>query len=303
MVNRNFINLLFALGCIFSFGLQGFAQTYKFDEHIKVALRMIGHEILLNSDDSTSRILPIEKEATHYKIQFEKTFQFDPGDLVSTIDGIVDETKIANHYLVEVKDFKTEQVVYSYEKGNSNYSTIVPCQGRIQPEGFYAILFTVLDSTPPILASYSEIKSQAPLPLIRSKRPKYFTFSLLGISLILLLSFFLFARKKGRITRFNSNLISLGEYKFDKQNMQLLRQHEKIELTGKEAELLFLLYSNANTTLEKTIILKNVWGDDGYYIGRTLDVYISKLRKKLESDTNLKIVNIRGVGYKLIMNM
>ena len=53
--------------------------------------------------------------------------------------------------------------------------------------------------------------------------------------------------------------------------------------------------------LEREVILKTVWGDDGDYIGRTLDVFISKLRKKLEANTNLKIVNIRGVGYKLVI--
>ena len=62
-----------------------------------------------------------------------------------------------------------------------------------------------------------------------------------------------------------------------------------------------LLYQKANTTVERDIILNKVWGDEGDYVGRTLDVFISKLRKKLETDSTIKIVNIRGVGYKLVI--
>ena len=73
-----------------------------------------------------------------------------------------------------------------------------------------------------------------------------------------------------------------------------------IDLTGKEAELLNLLYENVNITVKKEEILHQVWGDEGVYEGRTLDVFISKLRKKLEYDESLRILNIRGVGYKLL---
>jgi hypothetical protein len=60
--------------------------------------------------------------------------------------------------------------------------------------------------------------------------------------------------------------------------------------------------SSVNATVERDDILKSVWGDDGDYVGRTLDVFISKLRKKLEADSNIKIINIRGIGYKLVLN-
>jgi len=65
--------------------------------------------------------------------------------------------------------------------------------------------------------------------------------------------------------------------------------------------LLSLLYASVNETVNKETLLNKVWGDEGDYVGRTLDVYISKLRKKLESDTSIKLKNIRGVGYKLIV--
>ena len=63
-----------------------------------------------------------------------------------------------------------------------------------------------------------------------------------------------------------------------------------------------MLYTSENKTLEREHILNVIWGDEGDYVGRTLDVFISKLRKKLIADTNLKIENIRGIGYKFVMN-
>ena len=98
-------------------------------------------------------------------------------------------------------------------------------------------------------------------------------------------------------------MIALGDYRFDKRNTELLFDQERIVLTSKESDLLILLYNAVNTTIERDVILNRVWGDEGDYAGRTLDVFISKLRKKLEADPKLKIVNIRGVGYKLVMDV
>lgn len=66
--------------------------------------------------------------------------------------------------------------------------------------------------------------------------------------------------------------------------------------------MLDLLYTNLNQTVNREHILQVVWGDEGDYLGRTLDVFISKLRKKLGADSNLKIVNIRGIGYRMVLN-
>jgi DNA-binding response OmpR family regulator len=84
--------------------------------------------------------------------------------------------------------------------------------------------------------------------------------------------------------------------------MHLILGNEVTELTGKEVALLTVLHDSVNQTVEREVILNKVWGDEGDYIGRTLDVFISKLRKKLAADPDLKIANIRGVGYKLIVN-
>jgi len=82
--------------------------------------------------------------------------------------------------------------------------------------------------------------------------------------------------------------------------MTLIYKGDIIELSSKETDLLFLLFNHKNKVMTRENILQIVWGDEGDYIGRTLDVFISKLRKKLAKDPNVKIVNVRGIGYKLI---
>ena len=120
--------------------------------------------------------------------------------------------------------------------------------------------------------------------------------------LLLVLVFYIFWKRK-RNSTIDPSWIPLGEYYFDQRNMELVIEQQHIELTSKEADLLMLLYNEANTTVERDVILNMVWGDEGDYVGRTLDVFISKLRKKLEFDSKVKIVNIRGVGYKLVLDV
>ena len=302
MVKRYFLNLVLIFFCVVVLGFNTVAQSYNTKAHIELSLRMIGHKILLHSKDSTSLVLPVEQDANQYKIQFGSNFQFEPEQLVATIDNVVNETEIAERYLVEVKDCYTGQVVYSYEKGNSVHTSIVPCTGRIQPKACYTILFTILEPITPVIASNYDYVNSSQVILPTPKQPNYLMFALLVLSLAMLFGLFAFFRNRKPGIEIQTNIISLGEYQFDKRNMKLLHQNDKTELTGKEAELLYLLYNKVNSTIDRTIILKEVWGDDGDYVGRTLDVYISKLRKKLEADTNLKIVNIRGIGYKLVMN-
>ncbi len=91
------------------------AQNEQDERHIEVSLRMIGHQVLLSSKDSISRVLPIIKENDRYKIVFESEFEFEPEELVATFDRIVKETGIAKSYIVEVEECETREVVYSYE--------------------------------------------------------------------------------------------------------------------------------------------------------------------------------------------
>ena len=92
---------------------------------------------------------------------------------------------------------------------------------------------------------------------------------------------------------------SLGHYEFDFANLLLKNHKTEKSLTQKEADVLKLLYQNRERVLKREEILKQVWGDDDYFMGRSLDVFISKLRKYLREDTAIQIVNYHGVGFKL----
>ena len=95
-------------------------------------------------------------------------------------------------------------------------------------------------------------------------------------------------------------LYKLGEFMFDTQKQTLTIGKKIIKLTTKESELLKLLCSHANEILERNYALKTIWVDDNYFNARSMDVYITKLRKILKADPEIEIINIHGKGYKLI---
>lgn len=94
------------------------------------------------------------------------------------------------------------------------------------------------------------------------------------------------------------NIYEIGKYHFDCKNMQIFNDTEKITLTQREAELLQLFLNNKNTVLKREEILKSLWGDDDYFMGRSLDVFISRLRKILANEKGIAIENIHGVGFR-----
>lgn len=115
----------------------------------------------------------------------------------------------------------------------------------------------------------------------------------------------LIARIKAIINRTKENTnhfddITIGKMSFNPK-MQILKSKDKsIKLTTKESELLILLCKNKNDILERNFALKAVWGDDNYFNGRSMDVYIAKLRKYLKEETNIQIINVHGKGFKLL---
>lgn len=94
-------------------------------------------------------------------------------------------------------------------------------------------------------------------------------------------------------------VFKIGKFTFDYNNHLLTSPEKEIRLTRKEAEVLRLLSINMNKLVRREIALKNIWGEDDYFMGRSMDVYITKLRKFLQEDTNVSIVNIPRTGFKL----
>ena len=97
----------------------------------------------------------------------------------------------------------------------------------------------------------------------------------------------------------SGGIYTLGKYTFDSLNHELRIAEKRIALTTKEVELLRVLYNHKNQLITREKTLKAVWGNDNYFIGRSMDVFITKLRKYLKDDPDISIVNIHGTGFRL----
>jgi DNA-binding response OmpR family regulator len=110
----------------------------------------------------------------------------------------------------------------------------------------------------------------------------------------------------GRSEKHKTNLptenFSIGNYEFNNIIQELTLGNESVKLSFREASLLKMLIENKNQVLARKLALDYLWGEDNFFAARSMDVFITKLRKHLKHDTNIEIVNIRGVGYKLIIN-
>lgn len=106
------------------------------------------------------------------------------------------------------------------------------------------------------------------------------------------------------LKRANSNAleanekIAIGSYIFDKENLQLLHKYKNQRLTDKEAQLIQYLLENKNGLIKKELVLKNIWQNDDYFSGRSLDVFISRIRKYFIEDKNISLETIRGIGFE-----
>lgn len=97
----------------------------------------------------------------------------------------------------------------------------------------------------------------------------------------------------------NEGIIDICTYQLDFRNLKLAHKEEEKKLTKRETAILKLLSENRNKVIERSLVLNLIWGDDNYFNGRSLDVFITKLRKYLKHDENIQINNIHGVGFKL----
>ncbi len=105
--------------------------------------------------------------------------------------------------------------------------------------------------------------------------------------------------RRTRDNHVEDKVMNVGKFQFDPFSFTLKCNDDEKTLTQKEAEVLKLLYRNRDRVLKREEILTEVWGDDDYFMGRSMDVFISKLRKYLKTDPDIQIVNYHGVGFRL----
>jgi DNA-binding response OmpR family regulator len=116
----------------------------------------------------------------------------------------------------------------------------------------------------------------------------------------LLLKIQIFIKRKFITVEEGSKIFSIGHFEFDYSNLRLISPEDEQTLTQKEGDLLKELIINKNNILKRENILEKLWGRNDYFLGRSMDVFISRLRKYLRSDDSLKIENVHGVGFKLL---
>ncbi len=276
------------------------------DQRIKVALRTISHEFLLQVNDSTSRILPIETIDGRYVVRFENEFSFEPDLLLFAVYKVYEHKDIQENFIVEVEECKTKALVHSFQVSQVFEKSMAPCKMRGLPKNCYVFYFTEIEVDKALPQKEVLYIDNTNTP-VHSGEKSTSTYVLSALVLAIGGGGFYYLKSKHTnnetesVASVPSHYISIGKYVFDKRGMTLLLDEVSVELSAKETDLLDLLLTHENQTLEREFILNQVWKDEGSYVGRTLDVFISKLRKKLTDDSNIKIINVRGVGYRFII--
>ena len=251
----------------------------------EILLRKLGHELLLQSGDSTSRVLPVKMISEYeYQVGFEKDLTFKPALLVNTTRRLLAKDPQAVNYVVNVLNCGSSNVTYGFAISKNKKDDIVACIGREQPKACYRI----------------NIKFKPTGNTVANNR--YFLGSLPFLALVGFIFF-----KSGKPQRVSADnhdneVLTLGSASFDLKNRKLIIKQKETDLTATESRLLLIFAQSPNTTIERSRLQKEIWEDEGVIVGRSLDMFISKLRKKLEPDPDINIVVIRGKGYKLETN-
>ena len=251
----------------------------------EVLLRRIGHEILLQSGDSVSRVLPVKKTGENeYQVSFENELTFQPDSLVNTTRRVLAQDQGDRTYIVNVLNCGSSSVAYGYAISRNRKDDIIACLGRRQPKACYLI----------------SIKFQP----TKTNTAKY-AYLLGSLALLGCIGYIFWKPGKSRNVLPENpehqpdSMFTLGSVLFDAQSRKLLINDRTIDLTVTETRVLRMFALSPNEIIERSRLQKEIWEDEGVIVGRSLDMFISKLRKKLEVDPDIKIVVIRGKGYKL----
>lgn len=284
-INRNVLFLLLPLFLIaVSFVAIETNSSTGFERSKRdVLLRKIGHELLLQSGDTSSRVLPVVKiNENVYQIKFENELTFQTASLVSITKRLLQKDPDAQDYIVKVLNCANSNVVYAFAISKNQKDDIVSCIGRRQPKACYVISI-----------QFNEKNTNG-------LRYAYF-FGGLAFLMLLVFAYSKVVKPKKKTSSKVSHdkPFILGAMVFDAQKRQLLQNEVCVDLTDTETRLMQIFAQSPNQIIERSRLQKEIWEDEGVIVGRSLDMFISKLRKKLELDANINIVVIRSKGYKL----
>ena len=257
------------------------------ESNYQPALRLIGHKLLLSAGDNKSRVLPIRNLSDkEFQIQFGHPLSLEPDSIFNIISSTIKLASLPAQYTANVFDCSKNENVYSFSMSDAESKSLVPCLGRTLPKDCYYININFSTSA--------------------GINKKYILAG--GIVLLMLLSYmaYVFYKRKKKVpisesesTVPDKNAINIGKFIFYVDQRHLEIDEERIELTDKETKLLHIFATTPNEIIDRQKLQKEVWENEGVIVTRSLDVFISKLRKKLEKDPNIRLVNVHGKGYKL----
>lgn len=262
-----------------------------FSEKANLALRRTAHLLLAANGDSTSRIEPVKQsDANTFTVQLETLFDYDK--LPDLLQESLKVHGISRGYNVTLVNCASEQLELGYSFLDLKQNGGVPCGGRKRNAGCYLL----------------KVSFEPEKKLASSSNWWLFTFG----SLLAGLGFIVWKRKrKDHVLEAalesgvqdnaddHFSKIRFGNSFLDIANLSLISGNKTYNLTYREGKLLNLFTDNKNQILERDFILKSVWEDEGIIVGRSVDVFVSRLRKMLAGDSNVKISAIHGVGYRL----
>ena len=276
------ISLVLIIGLISAFVFINWEKEIP-EKRLELVFRDIGHQLLLHSKDSSSRVLPVQKiNENTYQIAFQNQFSFIPDTLIKIVQQHIEKFQLPNQYIVNVKNCLQKETIFAYEI-SAVTGNLVPCTGRSQETGCYLIQIEFLKNTG---LRYSwALLFLIPLSVVAFKTKPIF-------------------RKKETVVDENGkkDTIQIGKYRFIPERNLLMLENRSISLSEKETKGLLIFSKQPNQIIEREILMKEIWEDEGVIvISRNVDVLVSKLRKKLSDDSSVKIINIHGRGYKFVV--
>ena len=273
-------------------------EESRFAEDVNLALRFTAHRLLASAGDQTSPIPPVQQiEPEVWSVQMEHYFDYD--SLPPLLRRAFALHHVEGRYNVAVVNCQTEDLTLGYTAITGETTGAIPCGGRDQTAGCYNLRVSFPD--------------RAALPAEAKKTWMW----------VAALAFFLAAygvyagfksliKKRGlkkHLTEATEKLpeevlpgitmLRFGQSALDISNQKLLVKGKSRDLTYREAKLLQFFCRHTGQLLSRDLILQSVWGDEGILVGRSVDVFVSRLRKLLKEDETVRLANVHGVGYRL----
>lgn len=254
-------------------------------DKINLALRQTGHLLYDFCGDTFSQIPPVEQiSKTEFKLKLENGVDYDK--LPEVLDNSLKSFGVSNSYIVSILTCESESIILGYNN-LSFQNHVIPCRTREQDELCKIIMLNI----------------QNPEPV--ESKVDYCMFWLLLFGVIPFLVFYINRKKievsdaKPLFEKKNTNYLAIGCSTFNPTGLMFSYKDASKALTFREGKLFEYFINHKNEVLKREDIQNHVWEDEGVIVGRSLDVFISRLRKIIKNDESIVIKNIHGVGYRL----